>query len=142
VSAETRLPAPMPAEVPETAAYWKATGEGTLLLQRCSGCSAVIWYPRSHCPECGGGALVGFAASGNGTVYSWTVVRRGTGDYADTSDYVLAYVELAEGPRVLTNVVDCAPPELRVGAPVAVEFHPTASSAALVRFHLAIDRIP
>jgi uncharacterized OB-fold protein len=132
------LPAPAPAVSPEAKPYWDAAAEGRLLLQRCADCEAVIWYPRGFCPACSGSRLDWFEASGRGTVYSFTVVRRGAmGLYAGTEPYVLAYVELDEGPRVMTNVVDCDPDAVSVGDAVSAVFHDTGEGSALVRFRPA-----
>jgi uncharacterized OB-fold protein len=134
----SELPAPAPTVSPEAKAYWDATAEGRLLLQRCSDCEAVVWYPRGLCPACGGTRLEWFEASGRGTVYSFTVIRRGAaGPYAGTEPYVLAYVELEEGPRVLTNVVDCDPGSVSIGDAVSAVFHDTGEGSALVRFRPA-----
>ena len=134
------LPAPAPVVLPEVKTFWDATAEGRLLLPRCEDCQAVIWYPRPFCPACGSLRVTWFEASGRGTVYSFTVNRRGTADlpeYRQVGPYVLAYVELEEGPRVMTNIVDCDPDSVRIGQPVAVVFHDTGSVAALPRFRLA-----
>lgn len=129
------LPLVAPEVSPEAEPFWEATGSGRLMLQRCPACSAPVWYPRGMCPGCGGTTLEWFEASGAGTVYSFTVVRRGaTGAYRDVGPYVLAYVELAEGPRVLTNVVDCDPDTLEVGTSVRALFDPTPDGPSLVRF--------
>ena len=104
-----------------------------LVLPRCDACATVIWYPRAFCPECSSFDIQWFDASGRGTIYSYTVNRRGQGDYRDMA-YVLAYVELDEGPRVMTNIVDCDPDSVRVGQAVQVVFHPTSAEAALPRF--------
>src|SRR5277367_994800 len=117
---EGDLPAPAPAVMPETAAFWAATARGELLLARCPACGAVIWYPRGLCPDCGSTSVEWVAASGRGTVYSFTVVRRGEGRYREAVPYVLAYVELDEGPRMLTNIVDCPTEDVRVGQSVEV----------------------
>jgi uncharacterized OB-fold protein len=127
------LPAPAPIVNSETKHFWDATAEGRLVLARCAACQTVIWYPRAFCPECSSFDIDWFDASGRGTIYSFAINRRGQGDYRDLT-YVLAYVELAEGPRVLTNIVDCAIDQVAVGQSVEVVFHPTASGAALPRF--------
>jgi uncharacterized OB-fold protein len=77
------------------------------------------------------------AASGRGTIYSYTVNRRGQADlpaYREAGVYVLAYVELDEGPRVMTNIVSCDPDSVRIGQPVEVVFHDTGAGNALPRF--------
>ena len=128
------LPAPKPPINPETREFWEATGEGRLLLKRCTDCGHVIWYPRAICPDCQSSATEWFEASGRGRVYTYTVAHRGEGAYRDAGTYVLAYVELDEGPRVMTNVVDCDPAEVRVDLPVEVVFHDTGEGTALPRF--------
>ena len=104
------------------------------------GCQAVIWYPRPFCPACASTHVEWIEASGRGTVYSFTVNRRGQADLADYKDagvYVLAYVELAEGPRMMTNIVDCDPDTVRIGQAVEVVFHDTGQGTALPRFRPA-----
>lgn len=76
-----------------------------------------------------------FGASGRGQVYSFTIVHRSNLDgYRVATPYVIAYVELEEGPRILTNVVDCDPGELFVGMPVSVVFQDTGTGTSLFRF--------
>lgn len=131
------LPAPAPTPTPETQPYWDAAAEGRLVLPRCRACGTVIWYPRALCPGCQSVDVEWFEASGRGTVYSYTVNRTGRADhpsYRDVDVHVLAYVELAEGPRVLTNIVDVDPDGVRCGQPVQAVFHGTDGGSALVRF--------
>ena len=131
------LPAPAPIVQPEVKAFWDATARGALLLPRCRACSHLIWYPRPFCPECASLDVEWIAASGRGTIYSFTINRRGQADlpaYRDAGVYVLAYVELEEGPRVMTNIVDCDPDGVRIGQEVEVVFHDTGAGCALPRF--------
>lgn len=134
---EQVLPAPVPFVNPEIKPFWDATAEGRLLLPRCQECQALIWYPRPFCPECASTNIDWFQASGRGSVYSYTINRRGQadlGEYRNAGVYVLAYVELEEGPRVLTNIVDCDPDSVRIGQSVEVVFHDTGQGTALPRF--------
>jgi uncharacterized protein len=128
------LPTPAPDVNPETEVFWSATADGRLLLPVCDGCGTVIWYPRTLCPACAGRAVTWTEASGAGTVFSFTVVHRAFGPYRDAAPYVLAYVELAEGPRVLTNIVGCEPDAVFIGQAVRVVFCDTGSGSALYRF--------
>lgn len=128
------LPAPAPPVNPETEAFWDATAEGTFLVKRCGACETTFHYPRARCPACGDPDAEWVEASGRGTVYSFTVTRQTRGDYAEATPYVLAYVELEEGPRVMTNLVGCDPGELTVGRSVRVVFHDTGEGPALPRF--------
>jgi uncharacterized OB-fold protein len=128
------LPAPAPTIQPETARFWAATLRGTLLLQRCSACGLFIHYPRFLCPACHGTDLDDVEATGRGTIYSYTVTSRGILEYKDAGQYVLAMVELDEGVRIVTNIVECDPADLAIGQSVEVVFHPTGGDGALPRF--------
>src|SRR5581483_11179388 len=98
-----------------------------------SRCAATIWYPRAMCPECGCLRTEWFAGSGSGVVYSFTINHKGVGLYRG-DPYVIAYVELEEGPRVLTNIVDVDPTEVRIGMAVKSVFVKTGDRLALMRF--------
>ena len=131
---QTGLPAELPETGPDTAAFWAAAAEGRLMLPRCEACEFVIWYPRRFCPQCHSTDVQWTESAGSGIIYSYTICRRGTGAYRDCVPYVLAYVELDEGPRVLTNIVDTDPDTIRVGQRVVAVFDPVRAGAALVRF--------
>jgi uncharacterized OB-fold protein len=134
----TPLPAPNPVPDPETQPFWDATKRGELLLLRCDECQEVIWYPRFFCPRCGSRNNTWFEASGDGVVYSFTVVRKSRREGFETATpYVVANVELAEGPRIFTNIIDCDPDQVRIGQPVTVTFVPTEDGNALYRFRPA-----
>jgi uncharacterized protein len=130
------LLAPAPPVTPDTREFWDATLEGRLLIRRCRACGEAIWYPRPICPFCHSTDTVWEEASGRGRIYTFTVVRRGAGRWAAESPFVLAYVELEEGPRMMTNIVDCELGEVEIGREVEVVFHRTAEAAALPRFRL------
>jgi uncharacterized OB-fold protein len=126
------LPVFPPGVSPESKPFWDATGEGKFLLPKCNDCGTVIWYPRTTCPECMSSDVSWFEASGRGTIYSFAVVRRNGGPWRDALPYVLAYVELEEGPRILTNIVDTI--DLECGQAVEAVFADTGEGNALVRF--------
>ncbi len=114
---------PIPPSSPLTEPYWEAARRGELSLQRCEGCDVRIFPPRAHCPECGGDALRWAPVSGRGTLYSYTVAHRPPHPaFADQLPLVVAIVELEEGPRMVTNLVDCDPSELEVGGAVVARF--------------------
>jgi len=128
--------------LPEVKPFWDGTAEGRLLLPRCDDCQVFIWYPRPFCPSCVSTKVSWIPASGRGTVYSFTINRRGQADlsaYTEAGVYVLAYVELDEGPRMMTNIVDCDPESVRIGQRVQVVFHDTGEGTALPRFRPAGD---
>jgi uncharacterized protein len=116
-AARRTIPAPQPH--PETSAFWEAATRGTLLLRRCRACGELHHYPRALCPFCFSDALDWVTASGAGTIYSYSVMRRAEVPYA------IAYVTLDEGVTMLTNIVDCDLDALRVGQRVRVVFTPS-----------------
>jgi uncharacterized OB-fold protein len=130
----SNLPTPEPPVTPETKPFWDAAADNRLVLPRCTSCQTVIWYPRTFCPACHTEGVEWIDASGQGTVYSYAVTHKGEGPFAAVSPFVLAYVELDEGPRVLTNIVDCDPAAVSVGQRVTVTFDTTDKGTAVPRF--------
>jgi hypothetical protein len=114
--------------------FWAATAEGRFVLQRCEVCDIVIWFPRRHCPSCWTEVLTNFDAVGTGTIYSFTIIRKGSGNYEGAAPFVVAYVELPEGPRIMTNIVDCDPESVVVGMAVEIVFQDTGAGNSLYRF--------
>ncbi|GAA5061127.1 Zn-ribbon domain-containing OB-fold protein [Nocardia callitridis] len=102
----TTEPKPVPIPTPLTAPFWAAAQRHEIALQRCGECSAAIGYPRLNCPNCGGRDLDWFTATGRGRVWSYVVVERADPTFAPDVPYVLAVIELDEGPRLLSIVVD------------------------------------
>ncbi len=98
----------------DSAPQWRSTA-GKLLVQRCEECREPFYYPRVVCPFCFSTRVRWLECSGSGRIYSYSVVRRG-------EPYAIAFVELDEGPRLMTNIVDCDFDAIRVGDPVAVVF--------------------
>jgi uncharacterized OB-fold protein len=130
---------PIPVPTPETRPFWDAAGRHELALQRCRSCGAHLFYPRVACPHCLGGDLEWRRASGRGTLHTFTVVHRGQRGFPLGPPYVIAIVELAEGPRLMTNLVgiDADPATVRIGMPVEVVFEDVAPGLALPRFRPA-----
>jgi uncharacterized OB-fold protein len=106
-----------------SAKWWEAAADGRLLLQRCNACGARQFYPRAHCTSCLAPDPAWVEASGTGTLHTFTVVRKTpNAAFADDCPYVFAIVELDEGPRVTTRIVDADPAVLRCDQPVRVVF--------------------
>ncbi|HYB91661.1 MAG TPA: Zn-ribbon domain-containing OB-fold protein [Candidatus Binataceae bacterium] len=124
---------PLPNPTPTSRPFWEAARRHELSLQRCAACGKFIYYPRDRCPYCFSDRLEWKNLSGRGKVYSYTVVRRASSfAFADTP-YVLAIVELEEGPRMTSDIV--APPEnVRVEMPVEVYFDDVTPEHTLVKF--------
>ena len=115
------LGAPIPNLFTET--YWAAAREGRLLVRRCHTCGHAHHPPRPACPICWSDEVVWEDASGVGALYTFSVIHEN--DLAPFSaglPYVVAVVELDEGPRFMTTIIDSDPDDLQVGAPVSVVF--------------------
>jgi uncharacterized protein len=130
---------PIPLPTPETRPFWEAARRHELQLQRCRACGRHLFYPRAACPHCLSADLEWRRASGRGTLHTFTVVHRGQRDFPLGAPYVIAIVELAEGPRLMTNLVGVAPDPsaIRIGMPVEVTFEDVSADVALPRFRPA-----
>ena len=115
---------PLPETQPWTQAFWDGTREGKLLVQVCRQCQARIFAPRKRCPQCWSSDLGWIESAGRGTVYTFSTAYSGVEPkFADELPYTIAYVDLAEGIRMMTRIVGCDPAELAIGMEVEVVFH-------------------
>jgi len=120
---QSLIPRPLPSPNPLTEPYWQAAHQRELKLPRCESCAKFHFYPRSTCPYCGSTELAWQAVSGNGAVYSYTVVHRAPSKgFAEQVPYVVAVVALDEGPHLMTRLIQVEPEVVRIGMRVQVEF--------------------
>ncbi|MBB2919335.1 Zn-ribbon domain-containing OB-fold protein [Cupriavidus alkaliphilus] len=115
---------PVPVPTPVTMPFWEGTQAGELRLQQCGGCGKHVFYPRTHCPACGAAALTWVRASGRARLYSYVINHMAMPGWAGDTPYVIAIVELEEGPRIMTNLVGVPadPAKLRLDMPLQVAF--------------------
>lgn len=126
---------PLPAIQPWTEEFWKATKQHKLLIQECSDCKEKIFYPRKVCPECWSSNLGWSEASGKATVFSHTVTMDMVEPkFMEDLPYVLALVDLEEGVRMMTRIVDCDPEDVKIGMDVEVAFEDVTDEIALPMF--------
>jgi uncharacterized protein len=103
---DPKRPLPNPAEY-DTRDFWAATKNRELKYQQCKACQTIVFYPRRHCTGCTDGELVWKTASGDGTVYTYSVVRQSYHPFfRNRIPYTVAWIDLDEGPRLLSNIVD------------------------------------
>ena len=130
---ERRFAAPMVDSA--NAPFWQAASEGVLLIKRCNACGEAHWYPRPFCPHCGSEHTEWVTSNGSGTVYSFTVTYQNQAPgFRESLPYVLAVVQLDEGPRMMTNVVGCAPEDVKIGMPVQVQYDDVTPEITLAKF--------
>ena len=135
---ERKTSRPLPETRNAGAEYWKAAGEGRLVLPRCRRCAKPFWYPRPQCPACGADELEWLGASGRGRVHTFTVVRQSADPFFKGKvPYVVAMIELEEGPLLLSNLVGCAPESVSVGMPVSVSFEQAGKGIGIPVFRPA-----
>lgn len=114
----------VPVPTPETQPYWDGTAAGELRIQRCTDCGKPYFYPRPICPSCGSCNVEWFTASGDATLYSYIINHRPAPGFGDEAPYAIAVVQLAEGPRMMTNLVGvpATPEALVLDMPLRVTF--------------------
>ncbi len=129
----TEYQKPLPLPTQDTREYWEGCRRHELLIQRCRKCGTFRFYPRPMCPDCNSLESEWIKAGGKGRVYSWTVAVRQFHPAFEVP-YVIAIVELEEGVRMTTNVVNCPLEELSVGMPVEVVFEDVTEEVSLPKF--------
>lgn len=128
----------IPGQTELTAPYWAAARERRLVAQECRACGRIWHPPLPACPHCHATGLGWRDLSGAGTVYSYTIVRHPTHfAFAGQVPYVIAIVELAEGPWLVSGVTGCAPDQVRVGMAVRACFREVADGVTLPYFEPA-----
>ena len=126
---------PLPRIDEESKGFWEACQRHELVLQRCRDCGKFRYYPRALCPHCLSDRTEWVLSSGRGTVYTFTVTHQNQAPgFRDSLPYVMAYVELDEGVRMLTNIVDCDPAHVKIGMPVQVVFEDATPEVTVPKF--------
>ncbi len=130
---------PLPGDNPDTKAFWDGCRQHRLLFQKCSSCGHVRWPPALICPNCHGREADTTVSSGRGTVFSYVIYRE-TPHPAFRADlpYVVALVELDEGPRLITNIVGCPCEDVACDMPVEVVWDDVTETVSLPKFRPAV----
>jgi len=132
---EWKKPLPQPDDVNRR--YWSAAAEGRLVIQECPHCSHRQFYPRALCTQCGD-EPEWIDCTGRGTVHTFTIIRQmGMRPFRDELPYVVAMIELEEGPLIMGNITDCDPETVEIGAPVTVHFVHAADEVGVPYWRLA-----
>jgi uncharacterized OB-fold protein len=126
---------PLPRPTEDSAPYWEAARAGELRMQRCGDCGHIRFPPALLCARCLSENVEWVKLSGRGTVFSWIVVHQSQHPAfnADTP-YNVTIVELDEGPRLHTTMVECANEDIRIGMPVEVVFDKINDQVTLPKF--------
>lgn len=127
---------PLPLPTPETQPFWDGLKAHELRIQRCQDCGRAYFYPRPFCPRCFSWNVTWFVASGRARLHTYEVIHRAAPAFAADAPYVLAVVELEEGPRMLTNIVGAEPEPagLPVDMPLQIEYDDVSEAITLPKF--------
>lgn len=124
-----------PRPTPETAPFWQGCHDHKLLLQRCTACGKHQFYPRLICANCMSEQLEWTEASGRGKVETYTIVTRAVSEaYAADAPYVIALIELEEGPRMMSNVIGCDVEKVKSVMAVEVTFEDWSEEITVPKF--------
>ena len=132
---DTSRSKPLPVITEENRPFWEGCKRGVLLLQYCEACQRYQFYPRLYCMQCGANTLRWEQASGRGVIYSYTVIHQNKSpEFGNDTPYNVAIIQLEEGPRLMSNIVEAAPDDLRVDLPVTVVFDAVSETISIPRF--------
>jgi uncharacterized OB-fold protein len=126
---------PLPEVTDQNRPFWESARAGRLTLQRCKNCGQWRYPPARHCYRCLSDEAEWAPVSGRGTVYSFVVFHQAFHPaFKEQVPYNVAVVELVEGPRLVSNIVDCRNEEIYVGMPVEAVYEPVTDEVTLVKF--------
>lgn len=135
--AQAAVQRPLPVPTALTQPYWDAARQGELRLQHCQACGHWQFYPRPFCLSCESDHLQWQRTSGLGTVYTFTVNHRAPNPFMKARlPYVVAIVQLDEGPRLMANVLNAQPGQMAIGKRVQVCFEQASEDITLPQFAL------
>ena len=127
------LPRPLSPEV--TRPFWEAAKRHELVMPRCTRCDYLFFYPRSECPRCLSTHLEWMQVSGRGRLHTYTIVYQpANAAFRDDTPYIYAVVQLDEGPRMVSNVVQCELEAVKVDMPLEAIFDDVTPECTLVKF--------
>ena len=134
------LEKPIPRPTPTTQPFWDGLNAGEIRLQRCADCRTWVFYPRSNCTGCLSPNLDWHAVSGDATLYTFTIARQPTApQFADEIPQRLAVVELAEGVRMTSTLVNVHEDAIEIGMALRPVFDKVSDEVTLLRFEPGDD---
>ena len=126
---------PLPQVSPEMAPFFEAARRHALVVQRCAGCGALRFPARSICSTCLSREATWVPVSGRGAVFSFAIMHQAVHPgFAAETPYAVVVIQLDEGPRLLSNLVDCPTADVRIGQPVEVVFDDVTPEVTLPKF--------
>ena len=135
MSTQSEYTKPLPKIEPETEEYWKAAKRHELFLQRCNACEELIYFPRVMCYRCLSEDLGWVKSTGLGTVYSFTIIHQVAHQgFEPDVPYVYAIIDLDDGVRMISNIINIDPSEVQVGMRVKATFDDITPEISIPKF--------
>ena len=129
---------PLPHIDEENRPWWEAVKRHELYVQKCRDCGDLRFHPRAQCTSCLSSRTEWIRCKGTGKIYTFTVTNQNQASgFRDSLPYVMAWVEVDEGLKMLTNIVDCPPEQVKIGMPVEAVFDDVTPEVTLVKFRPA-----
>lgn len=131
----TEYKKPLPVVQPWSKEFWEGTKQNKLMIQECKECKTKIFYPRKACPECWSSDLGWVESAGKGKIYAHTVTMAGVEKkFAEDLPFVIACIDLEEGIRMMSRIVECDPETVEIGMDVEVAFEKVTDEFTLPFF--------
>jgi uncharacterized OB-fold protein len=135
MATEYSKPLPRPISPELTRPFWEAAKRHELVMPRCKTCDHLFFYPRLECPRCLSNHLEWMRVSGRGRLHTYTIVYQpANAAFRDDTPYIYAVVQLDEGPRMVSNVVQCDLDATKVDMPLEAIFDDVTPECTLVKF--------
>lgn len=128
---------PFPYVDDDTQPFWEGIERGELVVQRCRACRRAVFYPRAICPHCGNDRLEWESVAPTGVIYSYTIVRRAAPPFDDQVPFVVALIDIEDGFRMMTRLLDCDPEAVRIGVKVTMRASALGEGPTLPYFVVA-----
>ena len=126
---------PIPRPSTTTRPFWDGLNERKVQIQRCDGCDSWVFYPRTRCPSCLSDLLIWREVSGQGVLYTYPLARQPTAPhFADETPQQLAVVELDEGVRMTSTLVNVEPSDIVIGMRLQPYFDQVTDDVTLLRY--------
>src|SRR5579863_4188347 len=133
-----RYTKPLPHIDEESRPFYEALQRHELYIQKCRDCGDLRYHPRALCTNCLSSRTEWLKVSGAGKIYAFTVTYQNqAAGFRESLPYVMAWVELNEGVKMLSNIVDCPPEQVKIGMPVEVVFEDVTPEVTLTKFRPA-----
>ena len=135
MTTEYKKPLPRPLSPELTKPFWEAAKRHELAMPRCQKCDKFFFYPREECPRCASQDIGWATVSGKGRLHTYTIVHQvANAAFRDDAPHVYAVIQLDEGPRMISNMVECAHEDLQVDMPVVAVYDDVTPDWTLVKF--------